>query len=344
MFRCQRLLSRRNFLALLTQGLATVSVAQTALTRESLRSMRIAFGSCLKDSRQAFILDRVVEADPDLFVWLGDNIYGDTENMNLLKKRYAVLEQNPRFQRLRQYCPNLAIWDDHDYGANNAGEEYPRKRESREIFLNFWQVPQEDPRWQHDGIYGSSIFGSGAETVHIILLDGRSFRSTTKDGMSGTMLGDEQWRWLEQELLKPSAVKIICSGIQVLASEHGYEGWCEFPHEQRRLFELIRTHRVPGVVFVSGDQHWAEISKEDKALGYPAYDLTASSLDQSWPLPYNSLRVGRASPDPSFGMIVIEWNPQALLRFQIISADGTLFESQTVPLSRLQAHSDQRFL
>lgn len=344
MFRCQRLLSRRNFLALLTQGLATVSVAQTALMREGSRSLRIGFGSCLKDSRRAFTLDRVVEADPDLFVWLGDNIYGDTENMTVLKKRYAVLEQNPRFQRLRQYCPNLAIWDDHDYGANNAGEEYPRKKESREIFLNFWQVPQDDPRWQHEGIYGAYTLGSGAETVHVILLDGRSFRSTSKDGVSGTMLGEEQWRWLEQELLKPSAVKIICSGIQVVANEHGYEGWCEFPHEQRRLFELIKIHRVPGVVFVSGDQHWAEISRLDKALGYPAYDLTASSLDQSWPLPYNSRRVGRASPDPSFGMILIEWNPRPLLRFQIISADGTLFESQTVPLSELESHSDQRFL
>jgi alkaline phosphatase D len=188
------------------------------------------------------------------------------------------------------------------------------------------------------------MFGTGEETVHVILLDGRSFRSTSKDGNSGTMLGEEQWRWLEQELLKPSAVKIICSGIQVVADEHGYEGWYEFPHEQRRLFELIKTHRVPGVVFVSGDQHWAELSKKEDALGYPAYDLTASSLDQSWPLPRNSLRVGQASSDPSFGMIIIEWNPLPLLRFQIISADGSLLESQTVPLSQLKAYSDQRFL
>jgi alkaline phosphatase D len=114
----------------------------------------------------------------------------------------------------------------------------------------------------------------------------------------------------------------------------------KFPHEQRRLFELIKTHRVPGVVFVSGVQHWAELSKKEGALGYPAYDLTASSLDQSWPLPRNSLRVGRASSSPSFGMIIIEWNPLPLLRFQIVSTDGSLLESQSVPLSQLRAHSD----
>jgi len=335
MFSCKGILSRRYFLTLLGQGLATVSVAQTGLLREGLRSMRIGFGSCLKDSRRALILDTVVEADPDLFVWLGDNIYGDTENMSILQRRYTVLEQNSRFQRLTQHCPNLAIWDDHDYGADNAGQEYPKKNESRAIFLNFWKVPQDDPRRLHDGIYGAYMFGQGMETVHVILLDGRSFRSASKDGESGTILGDEQWQWLEQELLKPSTIKIICSGIQIVASEHGYEGWCEFPHEQRRLFDLIKTHRVPGVVFVSGDQHWAEISKLDGALSYPAFDLTASSLDQSWPLPPNSLRVGRASSDPSFGMIVIEWSHTPLLRFQIINAQGVLLENYAISLSQL---------
>ncbi len=335
MFRCQDILSRRYFLALLAQGLGTVSMAQTGLMGEDQRTMRIGFGSCLKDSSRALILDTVVEADPDLFVWLGDNIYGDTKNMTLLQKRYSVLAENPRFQRLWQHCPNLAIWDDHDYGENNAGQEFPKKKQSRDIFLNFWKVPQDDPRRLHDGIYGAYMFGQGIETVHMILLDGRSFRSTSKGSGSGTMLGEEQWQWLELELLKPSAVKIICSGIQVVASDHFYEGWCEFPTEQRRLFDLIKKHQVPGVVFASGDQHWAEISKKEGALGYPAFDLTASSLDQSWPLPRNSLRVGRASSDPSFGMILIEWRPTPLLRFRIVNAQGLVIEDYPINLSQL---------
>ena len=95
------------------------------------------------------------------------------------------------------------------------------------------------------------------------------------------MLGNEQWDWLAAELQKPSRIKIICSGIQVIADEHGYEGWYEFPKEKERLFDLINRLEVSGVLFVSGDQHWSEISRLEGPLSYPLFDFTCSSLDQS---------------------------------------------------------------
>jgi alkaline phosphatase D len=331
------ILSRRFFISWMAQSFGTLALGQARVFPRQSHTFRIGFGSCLRNSAQATILDQVLAFDPHLFVWLGDNIYGDTENMDLLRKRYAVLGNNPRFQRLRQHCPNLSIWDDHDYGSNNAGQEYPKKAESRDIFLDFWGVPHNDPRRSHSGIYGSYLFGQDQQTIQILLLDGRSFRTTKKRNPSGTMLGAEQWRWLESELLKPSALKIICSGIQVVPTEHGYESWSEFPHERQRLFEFIQSHKIPGVIFTSGDQHWAEISKLDGALGYPAYDLTASSLDQSWPLPRNSLRVGRASWTPSFGMIVVDWGAvEPMVHLQIITAAGEIIENHGVKLESLR--------
>ncbi len=330
------ILTRRHFLTLVAQGVSGIALAQELQTRSSQAdSFRIGFGSCLKNSGDAQILDRVVEADPQLFVWLGDNIYGDTENMQLLQKRYAVLGNNPRFQRLWNHCPNLAIWDDHDFGADNVGQEYPKKRESRAIFLDFWKVPGDDLRRSHEGIYGSYLYGEAEREVHMILLDNRSFR-TRKNINSGSILGAAQWAWLEEELQKPSAVKIICSGIQVVSTEHGYEGWNEFPAERQRLFDLIKKYQVPGVLFVSGDQHWAEISKLSGALGYPAYDLTASSLDQYWRAPANSLRVGRAYESANFGMIIVEWSPTPILRLQILNGQGAVVEDQSVPLALLK--------
>lgn len=334
------IVSRRHFIGLVAQGVGTVALAQ-GRGIGNLRapgSFRIALGSCLINSADASTLDRVVDANPDLFLWLGDNIYGNTEDMSLLKQRYDILGNNPRFQRLWNHCPNLAIWDDHDYGQDNAGSEFPKKEESRQLFLDFWKVPADDPRRSHSGIYGSAFFGQGNQSVHIILLDGRSFRTTDKSNATGTMLGEEQWRWLEAEILRPSAVKIIASGIQVVSTEHGFEGWSEFPHERQRLFDLIRNNRVPGVIFASGDQHWSEITRADWAIGYPAYDLTASSLDQSWPAPGNSLRVGQATNDPNYGMIIFEWDtPVPLVRFQIISAQGPIIEDLTIPLSDLRS-------
>lgn len=299
---------------------------------------RFALGSCLLESSTAPVLDVVMAAKPQAFVWLGDNIYGDTRDMALLKSRYQALGDNPRFKALKAACPQLATWDDHDYGENNAGSEYPQKIASQKIFQDFWGVPAVDPRRTRLGIYHSEVFGTGTRTVQFIMLDGRYHRTASKEDPNGTMLGADQWKWFADQLKVPAAVRVVCSGIQVVPDEHGFEGWFEFPKERQRLYDLIKNTRSPGVVFVSGDQHWAELSKAPDVLGYPAYDLTASSLDRTYPLPVNGKRVGAATPDANFGMIEIEWEGTApAIRFQIRSAiDGKAILNHAVPLSELR--------
>jgi alkaline phosphatase D len=336
------LFSRREFIktgaagfgALATQGLArTLGEAAPAPADFS----RIGFGSCLFNSGAAAALDVVRAAAPHAFVWLGDTIYGDTDDMTLLRSRYKVLSDNPRFQKLKAACPQFAIWDDHDYGRNNAGAEYPFRQASQGIFLDFWGAAANDPRRAREGIYHSQVFGSGSRTVQLIGLDGRYHRTANKQDPNGTMLGEAQWAWLADQFRIPAALRIVCSGIQVVPDEHGFEGWCEFPKERRRLYDLVRTTRTPGVVFVSGDQHWGELSKADGVLGYPAYDLTASSFDQTWPLPVNGKRVGPGTPDPNFGLIEVEWDkPDPVVRFRLLSAvTGGAVLNQAVPISAL---------
>jgi alkaline phosphatase D len=299
---------------------------------------RFALGSCLLESSAANVLDVVVAAKPQAFVWLGDNIYGDTRDMTLLKSRYQALGDNPRFKALKAACPQLATWDDHDYGENNAGSEYPQKIASQKIFQDFWGVPANDPRRSRPGIYDSRVFGTGARTVQFIMLDGRYHRTASKEDPNGTMLGTDQWKWLADQLKIPASVRVVCSGIQVVPDEHGFEGWYEFPKERQRLYDLIKSTRTPGVVFVSGDQHWAELSKAPDVLGYPAYDLTASSLDRTYPLPVNGKRVGAATPDANFGFVEIEWDGATpAIRFQIRSAvDGKFVLNHVVPLADLK--------
>jgi len=102
---------------------------------------RIAFGSCSKQFKPQPILRKIVEKRPDLFIYLGDNIYADTYDMQVIRDKYDELGSKPEFQTLREKVTVLSTWDDHDYGANDAGKEYPRKAESREIFFDFWKVP-----------------------------------------------------------------------------------------------------------------------------------------------------------------------------------------------------------
>ena len=137
---------------------------------------RIAFGSCSKETKPQPVLNQVVNNKPDLFIYLGDNIYGDTKDMNVLKAKYAKLAAKKEFQNLRSSVPVLSVWDDHDYGWNDAGKEYEFKEESKAIFMDFWKVPHGSPRRKHNGIYGSHKFTGNGKTLQIIMLDTRTFR------------------------------------------------------------------------------------------------------------------------------------------------------------------------
>ena len=140
---------------------------------------RIALGSCLKQDRPAPVLQMVRELQPELFIWLGDNVYGDTQDMTVLETKYRQVAAKPPFAALRAEVPMIATWDDHDYGVNDGGREYPMKEASKEVFLRFWQEPADSPRRARPGIHTSYRFAdpAGKRTLQVILLDTRTFRS-----------------------------------------------------------------------------------------------------------------------------------------------------------------------
>ena len=141
---------------------------------------RIAFGSCATQARPQPIWDAVVATRPELTFLLGDNIYADTLDMNVMRAKYAKLAAMPGFQLLRKTCPIFATWDDHDLGANDAGGEYPKKDESQKIFLDFFGDPADSPRRHRPGVYDAKVFGPEGKRVQVIMLDTRYFRSPLK--------------------------------------------------------------------------------------------------------------------------------------------------------------------
>jgi len=217
--------------------------------------------------------------------------------MNVMRRKYAKLAAMPGFQTLRNACPILATWDDHDLGANDAGSDYPMKEESQKIFLDFFGDPAESPRRRRPGVYDARVIGPEGKRVQIILLDTRYFRSSpltpnprasTSAGPyvpnpdpNTTILGGDQWRWLAEQLKVPAEIRLVVSSIQVVAEDHGWEKWMNFPHERARLFKLLHETGAEGVILLSGDRHLAELSMIDAGAGYPIYDLTSSGLNQA---------------------------------------------------------------
>ena len=328
---------------------------------QSAAPTKIAFGSCLRQDKPAPIWDSVAATRPDIFLFIGDNIYGDTDDMEVMRKKYGLLGAMPGYQSLKATCPIYATWDDHDYGKNDAGVEYPMKEESQKEFLTFFEEPANSPRWKRPGVYDARVLGPPGQRVQIILLDTRYFRSPLKehppqrlrglgpyvadDRAEMTMLGEEQWKWLEQQLREPAEIRIIASSVQVVPEEHGWEYWANFPHERFRLFQLIGQTKAKGVVLISGDRHLAEISrlaKDDPAngAGYPIYDITSSSLNQPSGGNIgekNKHRVGDHFRLVNFGMISIDWSANdPTMQFDIRGIDGRTERTQTVKLSELQ--------
>jgi len=305
---------------------------------------RIAFGSCIKQSNPQPIWNTIVESEPDLFLFIGDNIYGDSIEIDVLRSKWQQLGANPGYQKLKQTCPILATWDDHDYGWNDAGAEYPLKDGSQDLFLDFFDEPKDSARRKQKGIYDSKIIGPKEMEVQIILLDTRYHRSKLRkgrnmeergEGRSGpylpdksptkTMLGAEQWKWFEQQLRKPARLRIIASSIQLVSNEHRWEKWGNLPHERDRFFELLRKTEANGVIVISGDRHTAEISRIDAGLGYPLYDITSSSLNQShiWRSEMNPHRIGGMFYEENFGIVSIDWSEaDPIVRVQIRDMKG----------------------
>lgn len=317
----------------------------------------VAFGSCAHADEAMPVLDVAIDLKPDVFVWLGDNIYGDTYDMEVLAARYAQLDSNPYYQRLRNSTRNLAVWDDHDYGWNDVGRHYPQKAESKSLFVDFWGDPDDAPRRERPGIYMSYLFDGGRQDVHVILLDTRTFRDNLRPAgdmliqattnitykadytphaqpSDSTLLGRAQWSWFEKQLDVDADYRIIATSTQFGIEWNGYECWANFPHERERMCRIISEDKskrktmgkqsVP-TVFISGDVHYAEIS------GFPMpqspndtlYDVTSSGITSRWDFATpNAFRTDGPIMENNIGVLKLGRPGKAAVVAEIWDASG----------------------
>lgn len=312
---------------------------------------RIGFGSCISQNDSQLIWYKVIEKDPELFLLLGDNLYGDTKDMELLKQKYEQFGSKPGYKKLKEKTEVLATWDDHDYGQNDAGKEYPMKEESKKIFLQFFNEPGTSERWKHKGIYTSYTYGVDRKKLQVIMLDCRTFRDKLVRVRADlkckgpyiklyhkakTFLGEEQWKWLEEELMKPADVRIIGTSTQFLVDFNGWEAWVNMPLEREKMMKLIEKTKANGVFFVSGDLHYSELSRLKRDNCYPLYDLTSSGMTHGHSCDGgNKNRVGDPYMLPNYGFIDIDWNAQKLT-VQILDKQNVPHISYEIPFAEIK--------
>lgn len=328
---------------------------------------RIAFGSCSKSWKPQDIWTDIIQARPDLFLFIGDVIYTDEKVMEksgiiqALVEAYTHFSEGKEFQQFRECIPILATWDDHDYGPRESGADFSQKVESRKLFLDFWNVSKSDPRrTQSGGIYTAREFGPPGRRVQIILLDTRfgrdplielpekEFERVRLSGFgpyrpnkdpNARLLHDTQWVWLKKQLRRPAQLRLICSSIPFAAGFRGWESWANFPLERLRFIRLIEKTKANGVVFLSGDIHYGDLSRETQDVPYPIWDLTSSGLTHFWPTPGpNTNRTYLQTVHArNFGLVHIRWDiDDPLIVLEIRGHDRKIMLQHTLYLKALQ--------
>ncbi len=305
----------------------------------------IAFGSCNRQDEPQPMWKPIMSNEPGLWIWLGDNIYGDTDDMQAMKAMYAEQKALPDYEIFFQTVPVIGTWDDHDYGVNDGGKEFTGKAASRDLMLDFLDVPADREIRRREGAYDAYTFGPEGQQVKVMLLDTRYFRDEllepTQDGhrygqnQDGDMLGEAQWAWLENELRNSeSEINIIASSIQVIPEDHGFEKWANFPASRERLLRLIAESGAQGVVMLSGDRHIGEISRLNIAgVPYPVYDITSSGLTHSYEAASgeeNRHREGELVSQKNFGLIEINWDDPISVNYSIRGTENQVYQQTEV--------------
>ena len=286
--------------------------------------LKIGFASCLNQEKKMPIFNTIKAEGFDLFLMMGDNVYGNSKSKNLKELRLAYEKQKQNFNKLDFDFPIEAIWDDNDYGLGDGGKEYHLKDKSKELFLDFWDVSANDPRRKRDGLYHEIIKDYKGKSIQLLFLDTRTFRDNLKPSddkgavgkeryipfldSSLTMLGDEQWKWLAQKMTITTDYRFIISSIQFLAIGHGWECWNNLPYERQKLINLINSSNIEHTVLLSGDRHRGGLYQLKTEGNKIISEMTSSSLN----VPYSNseepgpLRIGGTYTKENYGVVHLD--------------------------------------
>lgn len=228
------------------------------------------------------IFETMAAADADLMVWLGDNIYlreVDFGSYAGFGHRYTHMRSTPELQGLLKAQPNVAIWDDHDFGPNDCDGFFVHKDWSQRAFEAFWANPSYGLPGRDGGITTHFRFMD----VEFFLLDNRYDRVNHKnETQDAHILGEAQVDWLMGALSHSRApFKVVAVGGQFLSDAAIYENHAQFPTEREEILDRLNKEGIRGVIFLSGDRHNGELTELQLPNGHWVYDLTASPLTSS---------------------------------------------------------------
>lgn len=282
----------------------------------------MATASCLKyrfPFKSSWYL--LMNQQPSLLLLLGDIVYADKTDPQHIWKVHMRQRSIPEFAAVIRQVPTYAMWDDHDYGANDSDGTLKGKKNSLRAFKQVWANPGAGS----EKVPGA-FFKFSRGDVEFFVLDGRYHRSPNReiDDREKYMLGEGQFRWLVENLKASKATfKVLASGSTLRASKD--DGWRRFEHARKRLYRAIADNDIGGVLYLSGDVHrsFVQVHPKKNTGFYDLYEVISSGITSSETRSFATLSFDTTVDDPT-------------VRIRIIHGDGTVRDEHIVKVSQLQ--------
>ena len=253
-------------------------------------TFKFAFGSCFYANEPEFdrpgtpyggdpsIFRSIHGLKPDFMLWVGDNTYmreADWLTESGLRHRHAHTRAEKALQPLLASTHHYATWDDHDFGPNDSDRSYRLRGESLSVFADYFPAVRYGTP-ETPGCFQRFEWAD----CEFFLLDDRTFRAPNAlSDPNKPMFGEAQLRWLADALVSSKATfKFVVGGGQFFNDLNRFEGWNLTPGERKAFLDFVNAQGVPGLFFLSGDRHMAELLKVERPGTYPLWEFTSSPL------------------------------------------------------------------
>lgn len=290
--------------------------------------------SCTEQGHTPTPLLRAGERDDlDLFVLLGDTTYNDgCDSLADFRTRWAANLGSPEYRTLRASTSVLATLDDHEVKDNFNPESGDTALIGRAMQAYFENLPLRRDAQQPDRVWKSMKWG---DTAEFFILDSRGERkpSTRYIGQTQQYLSPAQMTWLKGALKASTAVfKVILNSTPI--TDFGFsaftgDSWVAYPKERAAILEYIEDEDIDGVLWISGDHHFASVGKVTGPLqlgagksalevlvgpgaqtANPAY-LTLQANQNRWPFATGTNNYTTFAFDPVAGTVRVAFHDGA---------------------------------
>ena len=277
----------------------------------------LAFASCASTGSNVRVWDALREADPDVFIHMGDFHYEDivTDEPDRFRYAYERALGSARQGTLYRDVPIAYVWDDHDFGANDADGTVPSSRAAHAVYREYV------PHYPLAGGASAPIYQAfSAGRVRVIITDVRTGREPMTEGTrdTRTLLGDRQKAWLLDEFEAASRDAALVVWVNVVpwitkADEATVHGWAPWAGERLEIANALeRLGLTRRTIILSGDAHMLALDDgtnsqyADGARGPGPVVMHAAPLDR-WPRrkggPYSH---GSSARNQQFGVLQVD--------------------------------------